>query len=324
MMKRFLLALLMLVASPAVAGDPQGPVHVSAGTIVDLGIMKSKYADPRRVVVWLPPGYSSRGSKHAVLYMHDGQNLFDKATAGYGMEWEIDEHLSQLIADKKVRPTIVVGIWNTPKRLQEYVPSKAFNGLPDEYRQKVRALYGGDPLSDGYLKFIVRELRPMIDKRFNVKTDRADTMIMGSSMGSLISLYAIDEYPQIFGGAGMMSTHWPLFLKPDGQSVSQDEYEVVSSAFEHYLASALPDPATHKLYFDHGTETLDAIYKQYQDRVDAVVARHGYKQGANWLTRSFPGQKHNEISWASRVDVPLEFLLAPASRAPVRRGRAHR
>jgi pimeloyl-ACP methyl ester carboxylesterase len=288
-----------------------GPVHVSAGTIVDLGVLRSKYSDPRRIVVWLPPGYRADGAKYAVLYMHDGQNLFDKATAGYGMEWEIDEHLSKLIVDKKVRPTIVVGIWNTPKRLQEYVPSKAFNGLPPEYREKVRALYGGDPLSDGYLKFIVRELRPMIDRRFNVKTDRANTVIMGSSMGSLISLYAIDEYPQIFGGAGMMSTHWPLFMTPDGKSVGDAEYEVVSSAFERYLSPALPDPLTHKLYFDHGGETLDAIYKRYQDRVDAVVARRGYRRGVNWLTRSFPGQKHNEISWASRVDVPLQFLLPP-------------
>jgi enterochelin esterase-like enzyme len=315
MIRRLLAALLLMLApAPALAGDAMGPVHVSAGTIVDLGVLKSKYADPRRVVVWLPPGYSARGPKYAVLYMHDGQNLFDKATAGYGMEWEIDEHLSQLIAGKKVRPTIVVGIWNTPKRLQEYVPAKAFDGLPPEYRDKVRALYGGDPLSDGYLKFIVRDLRPLIDKRFNVKADRANTAIMGSSMGSLISLYAIDEYPQIFGAAGMMSTHWPLFIKPDGQSVSQDEFDVVSSAFERYVAPALPDPRTHKLYFDHGTETLDAIYKQYQDRVDKVVAKRGYRQGVNWLTRSFPGQKHNEISWASRVDIPLQFLLPPLAR----------
>ena len=306
--------LLLLPATPALAGDPLGPVHVSAGTVVDLGILKSKYADPRRVVVWLPPGYSAKRPKYSVLYMHDGQNLFDKATAGYGMEWEVDEHLSQLITDKKVRPTIVVGIWNTPKRLQEYVPSKAFATLPADYRGKVKALYGGDPLSDGYLKFIVRELRPMIDKRFNVKTDRADTGIMGSSMGSLISLYAINEYPRIFGAAGMMSTHWPLFMKPNGQSVSQDEFEVVSSAFERYLAAALPDPRTHKLYFDHGSETLDAIYKQYQDRVDKVVAKRGYRQGVNWLTKSFPGQKHNEISWASRVDIPLQFLLPPLTR----------
>jgi enterochelin esterase-like enzyme len=311
MIKRLIAILVaMFIATPALAGDAMGPVHVSAGTIVDLGIVKSQYTDPRRVVIWLPPSYSRRGTKHAVLYMHDGQNLFDKATAGYGMEWEIDEHLSKLIADRKVRPTIVVGIWNTPKRLQEYVPSKAFTSLPSEYRDKVRALYGGDPLSDGYLKFIVRELRPMIDARFNVKTDRANTFIMGSSMGSLISLYAIDEYPQIFGGAGMMSTHWPLSFAPDGKAISQEDYETVSSAFERYLRPALPDPRTHKLYFDHGTETLDAIYKQYQDRVDAVVAKRGYRQGANWLTRNYPGQKHNEISWASRVDVPLTFLLA--------------
>jgi hypothetical protein len=98
-------------------------------------------------------------------------------------------------------------------------------------------------------------------------------------------------------------------MKPDGQSVSQPEYEVVSAAFERYLAPALPDPATHRLYFDHGSETLDAIYARYQARVDKVVERRGYRQGVNWMTRSFPGQKHNEISWASRVDVPLQFLL---------------
>ena len=315
MISRLIILLGLLVAAvPASAGDPLGPVHVSAGTIVDLGILQSKYADPRRVVVWLPPDYQPRGRKYAVLYMHDGQNLFDKATAGYGMEWEVDEHLAELIKDKKVRPTIVVGIWNTPKRLQEYVPSKAFNGLPSEYQSKVRALYGGDPLSDGYLKFIVRELRPMINQRFNVKTDRDNNAIMGSSMGALISLYAIDEYPQIFGAAGMMSTHWPLFLKPDGQSVSEEEYEVVSAAFERYVASALPDPRTHRLYFDHGSETLDAIYARYQNRVDKVVAKRGYKQGVDWLTRSFPGQKHNEISWASRVSIPLQFLLPPSGR----------
>ena len=307
-------SLALLAMTPAWAGDGTGPVHVSAGSIVDLGVLTSKYADPRRVVVWLPDGYQPKGPKYAVLYMHDGQNLFDKATAGYGMEWEIDEHLSKLIAEKKVRPTIVVGIWNTPKRLQEYVPSKAFTTLPVDYRAKVKALYGGDPLSDGYLKFIVTELRPMIDKRFNVKTDRANTVIIGSSMGSLISLYAIDEYPKIFGGAGMMSTHWPLSFNPDGKPLSDADYETVSAAFERYLAPALPDPKTHRLYFDHGTETLDAIYKRYQDRVDAVVARRGYVPDRNWLTRNYPGQKHNEISWASRVEVPLQFLLPPENK----------
>lgn len=313
MIGKLCFALLFLVAAaPALAQSQTGPApQVAAGSIVDLGVVQSKYADPRRVVVWLPSGYDPHGPKYAVLYMHDGQNLFDTKTAGFGMEWQIDETLDRLIREKKVRPTIVVGIWSTPKRLQEYVPSKAFEGLPPEYRDKVRALYGGDPLSDGYLKFLVRELRPMIDRRFNVKTDAADTAIMGSSMGSLISLYAVDEYPHIFGAAGMMSTHWPLFMKPNGDSVGDAEYEVVSGAFERYLAPALPDPRTHRLYFDHGSETLDAVYARYQDRVDAVVHRRGYREWANMLSLSFPGEKHNEISWASRVAVPLQFLLRP-------------
>ena len=205
--------------------------------------------------------------------MHDGQNLFDKATAGYGMEWEVDEHLSALIREKKVRPTIVVGIWNTPKRLREYVPSKAFAYLPPAYMDRVRGLYGGAPLSDGYLKFIVRELKPRIDAKYIVLTDRANTAIMGSSMGSLISLYAINEYPKVFGAAGMVSTHWPLMIPAEGKSLSDADFEAVSSAFERYLAPALASPATHRLYFDHGSETLDALYARYQARIDRRSSR---------------------------------------------------
>ena len=185
MIRQFVFALVLLfaAAAPATAQKQDGPApQVAAGSIVDLGVVQSKFTDPRRVVVWLPSGYKANGPKFSVLYMHDGQNLFDTKTAGYGMEWQIDETLDRLIREKKVRPTVVVGIWSTPKRLQEYVPSKAFNGLPPEYREKVRALYGGAPLSDGYLKFLVRELKPMIDRRFNVKTGAADTAIMGSSM----------------------------------------------------------------------------------------------------------------------------------------------
>ncbi|MBA3669215.1 MAG: alpha/beta hydrolase [Sphingomonas sp.] len=314
MIRAFVFALLLLLTAPAAAQK------VDAGTIVDLGELKSKYADPRKVVVWLPTGYRPNGPKYAVLYMHDGQNLFDTATSGYGKEWRIDETLDRLIREQKVRPTIVVGIWSTPKRLREYVPSKAFAHLPPAYMERVRGLYGGDPLSDGYLKFLVRELRPMIDRRFNVRTDRANTLIMGSSMGALISLYAIDEYPQIFGGAGMLSSHWPLFLPADGaKSVTEQEYEVVSSAFERYLGPALPNPATHKLYFDHGSETLDALYARYQKRVDRIVARRGYRTDRDWVSRSFPGQAHDEISWASRVEIPLGFLLPPVAGQTKRR-----
>ncbi len=307
---RWLLALVALAAASPLNADPSAMIpSVSEGRIVDLGVMTSRSADPRRVVIWLPRGYDPKGKPYAVLYMHDGQNLFDTATAGYGMEWQIDEVVSRLMREKKMRPTIVVGIWNTPKRLREYVPSKAFERLPAAYMERVRGLYGGDPLSDGYLKFLVDELRPAINARFNVRRDRDSTFIMGSSMGALISLYAISEYPKVFGGAGMLSTHWPLFLPAQGEKLADAEVDIVATAFEGYLRPSVPTPAEHRLYFDHGSETLDAHYAAYQLRIDRVVAARGYNPGRNWMVRNFPGQVHNELSWASRVDIPLQFLL---------------
>lgn len=304
MLRVFAAVLALLFAVPAAA-------KADEGTLIDLGVVQSKYADARRVQVWLPSSYTPNGPRHAVLYMHDGQNLFDPETSYGGKEWLVDEVLDRMIREGQVRPTIVVAIWNTPKRLQEYVPAKAFTHLPPQYMDRVRGLYGGDPLSDGYLRFIVHELKPRIDRGFRVKTARSDTAIMGSSMGGLISLYAVNEYPQVFGAAGMVSTHWPLFLPAEDGSITGEEYEVVSSAFERYLAPALPSPKSHRLYFDHGSESLDATYARYQQRINAIVARRGYRQGVNWISRNFPGQAHNEVSWASRVDIPLRFLLPP-------------
>ena len=295
---------LLLVAVPAAAG-------ISTGKLDDLGVVQSRYTDARKVTVWLPPSYRPGGPRHSVLYMHDGQNLFDPETGFGGMEWKIDEVLGRLIAENKVRPTIVVAIWNTPKRLREYVPSKAFSHLPPAYMDQVRELYGGDPLSDGYLKFIVRELKPRIDRSYRVRTGRDDTVIMGSSMGALISLYAISEYPQLFGGAGMLSTHWPKMIPAKGTTLTDAEFAMVTSSFERYLGPALPSPRTHRLYIDHGSEMLDATYARYQKRIDRIVASRGYRAGINLISRNFPGQDHNEISWASRVEIPLRFLLPP-------------
>lgn len=304
---------LMLLILGVVAGAPAA-ASVTAGRLIDLGMVESRHAEPRRVTVWLPSSYRRAGRRHAVLYMHDGQNLFDTATGYGGMEWKVDETLDRLIRGGEVRPTIVVGIWNTEKRLRDYVPAKAFQHLPADYMDRVRSLYGGDPLSDGYLKFIVGELKPRIDRDFRVHPDRANTAIMGSSMGGLISLYAINEYPRLFGGAGMVSTHWPLMAPPEGKTLSDVDFAAVSSAFERYLAPALPAPATHRLYFDHGTETLDAHYARYQQRIDTIVRRRGYRRGVNWVSRNFPGHKHNEVSWAARLDQPLRFLLPPVRR----------
>lgn len=288
-----------------------GTAHAreSAGRIDQYRSFPSAHVDPRNVSVWLPPGYDPDGPPYAVLYMQDGQNLFDPATGYGGMEWGVDEAAARLIAGGAMRPAIVVGIWNTPRRLREYVPAKAFARLPRPYMDRVRALYGGDPLSDSYLRFLVRELKPFIDRQYNTRPGRDDTAIMGSSMGGLISLYALAEYPDVFGAAGMVSTHWPLLLPREGEELSGEDRDAVASAFGAYLRAALPRPGRHRLYFDHGTETLDRHYAAYQARIDRLVAARGWRRGSDWLVRAFPGAAHNENSWRERVHIPLAFLL---------------
>ena len=130
-------------------------------------------------------------------------------------------------------------------------------------------------------------------------------------MGGLISLYAINEYPDVFGAAGMISTHWPLMVPAKGEELSDGDFETVATAFERYLTPSLPVPGKHRLYFDHGDETLDATYARYQHRVDRVVGDRGYRSGFDWISRNFPGHAHNEKSWAARVEIPLMFLLPP-------------
>ena len=148
-------------------------------------------------------------------------------------------------------------------------------------------------ISDAYLRFLVEELKPFVDTGFRTRPGRDDTFVMGSSMGGLLSLYAIAEYPDVFAGAAAVSTHWPA-----GDGIVID-----------WLAKHLHDPSTHRLYFDHGTETLDAAYAPYQQRMDAAMRQAGYCEGRNWITRRFDGAEHSEASWRERVEVPLLFLL---------------
>jgi len=232
--------------------------------------------------------------RYPVLYMHDGQNLFDPALSFIGVDWGMDEAATRLMQDECGGGVIVVGIWNSPLRWREYMPDKPLAGLQGRaLRTRFAEQAGGEPLSEAYLKFLVRELKPFIDKIYPTLPDAAHTFLMGSSMGGLISLYALIEYPELFGGAACLSTHWPAGEDP----------------LVDFLGAALPRAGWHRLYFDFGTETLDADYEPYQRRMDKWVQRAGYRVGHDWLTRRFSGAEHSERAWRSRVDMPLAFLL---------------
>jgi enterochelin esterase-like enzyme len=273
----------------------RAPALTATGQVDSWQDFESAHVAARNIDVWLPPGYATHPRKHyPVLYMHDGQNLFDPALSYTGIDWGVDEAMTRLIAEHRIREAIVVGIWNTPLRVQEYMPRKPVQG--DALSLGIAdmpPLPAADIRSDAYLRFMVEELKPFIDTHYRTRTGHADTFVMGSSMGGLISLYAAAEYPQVFGGVGAVSTHWPI-----GDGVVID-----------WLAGHLPSPRSHRLYFDHGTATLDASYGPYQQRMDAVMQRAGYTRDRNWTTRVYGGAEHNERAWRARVDVPLEFLL---------------
>lgn len=283
--------------------------EVSSGKIIRLDDFQSKFVSKRNVDIWLPEGYSEK-TKYNVLYMHDGQMLFDASTTWNKQEWGVDEVVSQLIDNGKIEPCIVVGVFNGDRdRHRDYFPQKPFESLPKAFRDSIleinremdQPMFSGPINSDNYLKFLVKEVKPYIDGNFSVKTDANHTYIMGSSMGGLISMYAICEYPEVFGAAACLSTHWP--------GIFDMKNNPIPAAFQTYIKENMPEPSSHKIYFDYGTETLDAMYEPAQMGVDSVMRELGY-DSTLWITKKFPGQDHSENSWKSRLNIPLEFMMS--------------
>ncbi|MCB0036162.1 MAG: hypothetical protein KDE51_19160 [Anaerolineales bacterium] len=282
--------------------------NVSQGKIERLENFQSAYVPPRHIDIWLPESYPS-GETYAVLYMHDGQMLFDETITWNQQSWGVAETVSELLNAGKIRNCIVVGIWNSGSgRHADYFPQKPFDNLPIAYRDWLKQakredetpLFAADIRSDAYLKFITKELKPFIDHNFATLPSIENTFIAGSSMGGLISIYALCEYPKIFGGAACLSTHWI--------GTFTEENNPIPDLFLEYLRHHLPNPASHRIYFDYGTETLDAAYEPHQLKVDQLMIGKGY-HAANWQTQKFVGANHSEEAWRKRLSLPITFLL---------------
>jgi enterochelin esterase-like enzyme len=278
----------------------------STGRLQRLEHFASKFVDARHIDVWLPKDFD--GSKHySVLYMHDGQMLFDASQTWNAQAWNIDVAISSLIGEGRIPETLVVGIWNNgEQRHSEYFPQKFLPTLSPKFRDEFVAGYlCGKPQSDDYLRFLVEELKPHIDQQFPTRPEREHTFVMGSSMGGLISVYAMSEYPEIFGGAAGLSIAWIGMGKPN--------FELPLAAF-NYLQGSLAPAQGHRLYMDHGTTEMDAMYAPYQAFVDEIVRDRGY-DSSNLQSRVFEGTGHNELAWAERLHIPLEFLLGHSGKS---------
>lgn len=272
---------------------------VTLGTLERFPQFKSQFVPARDVVVWLPEGFQT-GDSCDVLYMHDGNMLFDATTTWNRQEWCVDEVMDSLIKANKIRPCIVVGIYNTDDRLTEYFPAKTWQYVPEADRKDAKL----DKLTaDAYMKFIVEELKPFIDERYKPLTTREHTFMMGSSMGGLISLYALCEYPQVFGGVACLSSHLSMGHLPDGF-----DGDAWATGFRDYVGQHLPEANGSLIYMDHGTKDFDADYGKYQELLDKVVTAKGWDAN-HYMSRVYEGHGHKETAWASRLDQPLTFLL---------------
>lgn len=276
--------------------------HADCGSIERLNIYSPQLDESVAVDVWLPEDYKSdKSESYPVIYMHDGQNLFDASTTWNHQAWEIDSVMCRLISGDRVRPAIVVGIHSSAAtRVGDLMPQKAVIGRGMEDTFESIGAKDMTARGDKYAAFIVGTLKPTIDALYATLPDRDNTAVMGSSMGGLMSIYALCEYPATFGTALCLSTHWVGAEQGVGR---------FSEAMYDYIDAELPEASSgHHLYFDHGTATIDAAYGEAEELILELIRTKGYGEGT-LLNGVYPGAVHEENAWKQRVAVPLTFFL---------------
>ena len=227
---------------------------------------------PRNIIVWLPPSYEHKEQKrYPVLYAHDGQNLFDPSTSASGVDWQLDETADSLIKQGKIQEIIIVGIYNSPNRMKEY--------------------YTGDT-GETYLKFVVNELKPFIDKTYRTLPDPENTASLGSSAGGLVSFMLVWEYNNVFSKAACIS---PAFYIRGLD----------------YITPVLDSRAkirNIKIYIDCGGVGLDSILLTGTEKMISALKKKGYRKGKDYEWFFDKTGEHNEQNWARRLWRPLEYL----------------
>ena len=256
----------------------------------------SKYVPYRRdLIVYLPPDYEEEGDRrYPVLYLHDGQNLFDPDTAYVrGMDWRVDETADRLIRAAEIEPLIIVGIFNTGEhRIEEYTPTRD------------RKLGGGD--GKFYGRMLVEELKPFIDERYRTLDGPQNTGLGGSSLGGLATLYLGFTYPDIFGKLAVLSP-----------SVWWDNKAILKIIEECRRQSALGNQLTQsqnrphlKIWLSMGTEESKTGVHDSNLVRNALVAR-GWREGDDLHYEVIKGGKHEEAAWAESVGPLLRYLFPP-------------
>jgi predicted alpha/beta superfamily hydrolase len=257
---------------------PTSPEHTLTGDFRLHHNFKSEFLKERRsFIVFLPPGYDPKAARrYPTLYLHDGQNIFDKATS-VGEEWRVDETTQELIAAGQVEPLIMVGIYNTGvHRITEYTPTT----LPGK----------GGGLADSYGRMLVEELKPLIDAKYKTLPGAGSTGMAGSSLGGLLTIHLGLKYPTVFSRLAVLSP-----------SVWWDQRMILGQV--HSLPGKLPI----RIWLDAGTAEGAEVARDSRALRDALKAK-GWVEGQDLMYHEAEGGEHNERSWAKRVGPFLKFL----------------
>lgn len=245
------------------------------GKVEHLGLRSYPGLKDREVIVWLPTAYSENPEKRfSVLYAHDGQNMVDRGTAFLNNDWRADDTIEHMAESNQIDPPIMVCIYNTDDRLEEYNDTE---------------------LGRCYLEFIVQDLKPFIDKHYRTETSVAHTSVIGSSMGGLISFLAAWYHPTVFGQAACLS---PMFWGKT--TVNVEAWKMVENNPEHELKA--------NIYMDNGTAELERKLMPGCKNMLRVLKARGYKKNKNLIWFRDEGAWHNEQAWAERLWRPLQYL----------------
>lgn len=245
-------------------------------------------ASERDLAVWLPPGCDGRRRRHPVVYFHDGQNVFDPATAFGGNPWHAHRAALERMRAQAIAPAILVGIYNAgANRIHEYTPTRGDRNAPHERsRGQLRP----------YACCVATEIVPLIDGRYPTLDDPAQRALVGSSLGGLAALYGALWYPAVFGAAGVMSP-----------SVWWDDLAVVR--FIESLKRKLPV----RLWLDIGT--AEEGWEKTR-ALRAALAARGWREPIDLHYREVIGAEHTERAWAARIGDALQWMLPRAIVTP--------
>ncbi len=281
MKKLFLLFFICTLSS-----FPQERQHTLSGAFRYHKNFHSKYLEKERdIIIYLPPQYGTTTQRFSVLYMHDGQNIFNGATSFIpGMEWRVDEAAQTLIDSNSIEPIIIVGVYNTSDRMAEYTPTQSFDSTSKAFG------LGGN--GDAYGRMLVEELKSFIDSTYRTLRDAQHTALAGSSLGALITLHLGLKYPNIFSKLAVVSP-----------SVWWDKEMIVKEV--NALHAHLP----LQIWLDVGTKEGDD--KTVDDAMklrDALLAKQ-WGLNKDLFFYIDESAEHNEHAWSVRMPMILKYLF---------------